>query len=141
MRAHVIFSLLGSTLLLCISASSGYADSAGVDANGRRHTWATGVAKKTTWEVDIVKIVPPEYPYEARRSQQEGSGLFRLQLDLATGKVTKATVLKSTGVVMLDNKALWALRRWQVKPGRWRELEVPITFSMSPPRPLSVPKK
>jgi TonB family protein len=139
-RAHLIFSLLGSTLLLCISASSGYADSVGVDANGRRHTWPAGAPKNTTWVVDIIKMVPPEYPNEARRAQQEGSGRFRLQLDLGTGKVTKATVLKSTGVVMLDNKALWALRRWQFKPGRWRELEVPITFSMSLPRPLSAPK-
>ena len=141
MRAHLISTLLSSTLLLCVSASSGYADSVAVDANGRRHTWTTGAPKNTTWETDIVKMVPPEYPYEARRSQLEGSGRFRLQLDLATGKVTKATVLKSTGVVMLDNKALWALRRWELKPGRWRELEVPITFSMSLPRPQPAPKK
>lgn len=141
MRAHLIFTLLSSTLLLCVSASSVCADSVAVDANGRRHTWSTDARKKTSWGADIVKIVPPEYPYEARRAQQEGSGRFRLQFDLATGKVTKATVLKSTGVVMLDNKALWALRRWQLKPGRWRELEVPITFSMSPPRPQPAPKK
>lgn len=138
MRSPLIFSLLGFTLWLSIYVSSACADSVGVDANGRRHTWPTGAPKNATWEADIVKMVPPAYRYEARRSHQEGSGRFRLQLDLATGKVTKVTVLKSTGVVMLDNKALWALRRWQMKPSRWRELEVPITFSMSPP--LSAPK-
>ena len=136
MRSHFVVSLLGSTLLLFISASSTYADSVAVDANGKRYTWPTGAPKSTTWEADIVKMVPPEYPYEARLRRQEGSGRFRLQLDLGTGKVTKATVLKSTGVVMLDNKALWALRRWQMKPGRWREIEVPMTFTMSPPRPV-----
>jgi protein TonB len=140
MRPHFIVGLLGSTLLLFISSSSTYADSVAVDASGKRYTWPTGAPKSTTFQADIVKIVPPDYPYEARRAGLEGSGRFRLQLDLTTGKVTKATVLKSTGVVMLDNKALWALRRWQMKPGRWREIEVPMTFTMSPYRPLSAPK-
>jgi TonB family protein len=88
----------------------------------------------------VTKVVPPAYPYEARRARQEGLGVFRLQLDLATGRVTKATILKSTGIVMLDNSALWALRRWQVKPGRWREIEFPISFSLSAPQPLPPPK-
>jgi TonB family protein len=145
-RAYLGFSLLVSALSLCLPVSSTSAQrslaegSAAIDANGVRHTWGADSPKRTSWEADIAKLVPFEYPYEARKYRQEGSGLFRLQLDLATGKVIKATVLKSTGVVMLDNKALWALRRWQMKPGRWRELDVPISFSLSQPRPLPPPK-
>lgn len=145
MRTHVV-SLLLFLVYLGVPASSIVAEqpmakgSAGVDAKGVRHTWDAGSTKQSPWEADIAKLVPPEYPYQARKYRQEGSGLFRLQFDLATGKVIKATVLRSTGVVMLDNKALWALRRWQMKPGRWRELDVPISFSLSPPRPLPLPK-
>ena len=109
---------------------------AAVDANGVRHKWSPGSPKREPWWADIAKRVPPEYPFEARKFGQQGSGLFRLQFDLATGRVTKVTALRSTGVVILDNSALWALRRWQMKPGRWREIDVPITFSVSPRRPL-----
>jgi TonB family protein len=123
------FSLLGASLLLCITAAPACANTA-IDAKGKRHTWS---------QADIVKVVPPAYPYEVRKARLEGAGLFRLQLDLVTGKVTKATILKSTGEVILDNNALWALRRWQFKPGRWREVEVPLTFTMSP-YPVSAPK-
>ena len=146
MRTHVVFGLLLSVVCLSVPASFAFAQqatlqgSAAVDAKGVRHTWGAEWGKRSPWEADVTKMIPPEYPYEARKFRQEGSGLFRLQLDLATGKVIKATVLRSTGVVMLDNKALWALRRWQMKPGRWRELDVPLSFSLSPPRPLPPPK-
>ena len=112
------------------------AGSAGVDAKGVRHTWDGNPTKPPPYAADVTKRVPPDYPYEARRACLEGSGLFRLQIDVATGKVIKATVLKSTGVVILDNSALWAVRRWQFKPGTWKELDTPIAFSMSPPRLL-----
>jgi TonB family protein len=145
MRTPVV-SLLLFLVYLGIPVSSIVAEqparqgSAAVDAKGVRHTWGTEWGEHPPWRADVTKIVPPAYPYEARRARQEGLGVFRLQLDLATGKVTKATVLKSTGIVTLDNSALWALRRWQVKPGRWREIEFPISFSLSAPQPLPPPK-
>ena len=102
---------------------------AAVDANGVRHTWDASSTKRPPGIADLTKLVKPEYPYEARKARQKGGGLFRVQLDLTTGKVTKITVLKSTGVVILDNIVhLWALRRWQIKPARWRELDVQRTF-------------
>jgi TonB family protein len=147
MRTYPGFSLLLFLLYLGIPASSIVAKqpsppqgSAAVDAKGVRHTWGVEWGEHPPWRADVTKVVPPAYPYEARRARQEGLGVFRLQLDLATGRVTKATVLKSTGIVMLDNSALWALRRWQVKPGRWREIEFPISFSLSAPQPLPPPK-
>lgn len=146
MRAHPGFSLLLFLVYLGVPASSIVAEqpmakgSTAIDAKGVRHTWEAEWGKRPPWKADVTKMVQPEYPYQARKYRQEGSGLFRLQLDLATGRVTKATVLKSTGVVMLDNSALWALRRWRMKPGRWQEIDVPISFSLSPPRPLPPPK-
>jgi TonB family protein len=115
--------------------------SAGVDARGVHHTWTTDRTKPAPWQADVTKLIPPDYPYVARRAKQEGSGLFGLEIELATGKVTKATILKSTGVAVLDNSALWALRRWQLKPGRWRELDVPVTFTMSAPMPAAPPSR
>jgi TonB family protein len=56
--------------------------------------------------------------------------VFRLQIDPASGKVSGVTVVKSTGVDALDDSAVHALRMWRIKPGRWRELDIPITFGM-----------
>lgn len=147
MPSHLTLTLLAFTLFLFHAVSAGHAQqpmlvgSAAVDAKGVRHTWDASSTKRPRASADLTKMVPPEYPYEARKSRQEGVGLFRIQLDLATGKVTKVTVLKSTGVVMLDNSAQWALRRWQMKPGRWRELDVPMAFTLSPPGTQFLPRR
>jgi TonB family protein len=137
MRAY-----LRIVLILSVSTSGVYAQyprgGGGVDAQGVRHTWGGNAVKQRSMIVDIVRREWPDYPSEARRWRLEGAGLFRLQIDLATGKVTKVTVLKSTGVLILDNSALSALRRWQFKPGTWKEAEMPISFSRSPPRPSRI---
>ncbi len=122
-----------------VSRPSGHAQpaapggGAGVDSKGVRHTWGANSTKPSPYRVDITKRVWPDYPFEARNWRLEGAGLFRVQIDLGTGKVVKATVLRSTGYVILDNSALGALRRWQFKPGTWKEMDIPISFSMSPP--------
>ena len=135
MRAHLIISIFLSVSIASIHAQSPtLSGSAGVDAKGVRHTWNANPTKRPPYAADITKRVPPDYPYEARKARLEGAGLFRVQIDLVTGKVIRAKVLKSTGEVILDNSALWALRRWQFKPGTWKELDTPIVFSMSPPR-------
>ena len=64
-------------------------------------------------------------------------------LDLKTGLVRNAIVVQSTGYKTLDNNALVALRRWHWKPGRWKEIDIPITFLSSatqlPPKASLVP--
>jgi TonB family protein len=85
---------------------------------------------------DATKTVAPEYSYVARQRHIAGSGLFRLTLNLKTGTVSKVTVLQSTGAAMLDASAIEAFRRWQWKPGKWKEIDVPITFTMRPGRGL-----
>src|SRR4051794_9406165 len=90
-----------AAVLLCFAAHAAAGQlpsvetSAGVDASGVHHTWTTDRGKPAPWQSDVTKLIPPDYPYVARRSKQEGSGLFRLEIELATGKVSKVVILKS----------------------------------------------
>jgi TonB family protein len=77
---------------------------------------------------DAIKTVKPEYGYTERAHRLGGFGLYRVTLDLKTGAVTKVTVMESTGVPVLDDNATKALRQWLWKPGRWKEVDVPIAF-------------
>jgi TonB family protein len=51
---------------------------------------------------------PIEYPYEARKRGITGRGVIALEIDKATGTVTKAYMLKSTGSRILDDAAMSA---------------------------------
>jgi TonB family protein len=75
----------------------------------------------------------PQYPYEARRRRQAGSGIAILAVDPSTGIVENAEMATSTGHKLLDNAALSAFRRWQFKPGTVAEVRIPITFTMGGP--------
>jgi TonB family protein len=79
---------------------------------------------------DAIKTVAPKYPYEDKALRHDGSGWFRLTVDLNTGSVSKVTVIKSTGFPKMDNEAEYAFRRWRWKPGKWKEIDIPITFTM-----------
>ena len=57
-----------------------------------------------------------------------GFGLYRVVVDLKTGSVRKASVIQSTGVATLDASAMKALGQWVWKPGKWKEVDVPIAF-------------
>jgi TonB family protein len=46
-----------------------------------------------------------------------GSGLFRLRVDIKTGRVKEITTLGSTGNAVLDIAAIQTLREWRFKPG------------------------
>src|SRR4051794_38186255 len=77
---------------------------------------------------DILYTVGPRYPSNYRRDRIGGTGRFRMAVDFNTGKVKSVTVVKSTGSDGLDREAIFALRRWRFKPGKAREVEIPITF-------------
>lgn len=49
-----------------------------------------------------------------------------------TGSVSNVTVLKSTGSPGLDASADRAIRQWQWRPHRWKEVDMPVTFTMRP---------
>jgi TonB family protein len=79
----------------------------------------------------VVHQVPPDYPYEARRSGFTGRGTLVGQVDMKTGYVTSVRMEKSTGYKILDAAALDAFRQWRFKPGTIRKLRTPISYTMS----------
>lgn len=107
-----------------------------VDARGVRHVASEYHGKIPPWVSDIVHWIGPEYSDRDRRLYNQGTGLFRLTLDLKTGAVLNITAVRSTGTSSLDRSALVALRQWRWKPGKWKEVDIPVTFRMSegPPR-------
>jgi TonB family protein len=102
-------------------------DTSAVDAKGVRHH-GREYAGNPPWLNDLLKSVASEYPYEDRRLRHQGRGIIRLTLDLKTGVVTKATVIKSTGFSTLDSCAVASAQRWTWKPGKWKEIDLPIIF-------------
>ncbi|MFL6584963.1 MAG: energy transducer TonB [Chthoniobacterales bacterium] len=74
----------------------------------------------------------PEYPEEARKKRMQGGGVFKVDVDTATGRVRKVAIEKTTGHDLLDRCAVKALRRWRFKPGTATTVRVPLTF-VGPP--------
>jgi TonB family protein len=72
----------------------------------------------------------PDYPIEARERHLTGSGIALLKVDQKTGYVTAGRMLKSTGYVILDNAALSAFKRWRFKPGKVRQVRIPIHYTI-----------
>jgi TonB family protein len=101
-----------------------------VDAKGIRHTQSPHPTRLAPWMQDRVKSIAPYYPYEDRRLHHVGTGWFRLNLDLGSGVVTKVTVLKSTGFSTLDDVAITTFRGWRWRPGRWKEIDIPVKFDL-----------
>jgi TonB family protein len=87
--------------------------------------------QKSPWYADVVRAVQPKYPKEARWRRLRGSGVFRLFLDEKTGRVMRVEVIHSAGSRILDASAADALRQWQLKPGKWKQIDVPVTFILS----------
>jgi len=106
--------------------------SSAVDANGVRHRAQDYGGRPPPWIDDQTKALAPEYPFEARRLRHEGSGLFRLTLDLRSGVVVNITVLRSTGFNELDASAVSAFRKWRWKPGKWKQIDKSIIFKLEP---------
>jgi TonB family protein len=78
-----------------------------------------------------VKVVSPEYPYEARRSGITGKGVLVAEVDYNSGKVKSVRMEKSTGSRILDQAALSAFGQWQFKPRTIRRFRTPITYEMA----------
>jgi TonB family protein len=78
----------------------------------------------------VVHQVPPEYPFEARRSHITGHGILFGEIDYKTGNVTSVRMEKSTGSRILDQAALNAFRQWRFKPGTTRQFRTPINYEM-----------
>lgn len=103
----------------------------GVDANGR-HYVASETAR-APWFADAIFAPKPGYPVEDRRLHHEGIAVVRLDIDLKTGNATYVTMLKSSGFPNLDEVAVRALAKWRFKPGRWKQVEIPVVFTFLRP--------
>lgn len=82
---------------------------------------------------EAIKMEAPAYPFIAKYRHWEGSGVFRVKIDQARGKVLDVKVRKSTGFKVLDDSSIIALKSWVFKPNHLKEADVPITFKLSQP--------
>src|ERR1700704_1031053 len=121
-----VFALLVSSSLFAGVMTLGPAFSA-VDAKGVRHA-SKEYRGKPQFFSDLAYALMPAYPSFDERRGNQGSGLFRITIDLKTGSASNVAILKSTGHVSLDRRVLLALKVWRWKPGTWKEVDVPITF-------------
>jgi TonB family protein len=70
-----------------------------------------------------------DYPSEARRPRITSSGIVALDVDYATGTVTRAYMLKSTGSPILDDAAMSSFRKAKFLPGTFKSpIKIPITY-------------
>ncbi len=105
-------------------------------------TILTATCAVPTYGAQIKVVTPPElwalfdrkamplYPYEARRARMTGAGLFRMYID-ADGRVRAVGVMKSTGSKILDLSAAGGLYRWHAIPGKRREVDMPVRFTLT----------
>jgi TonB family protein len=70
------------------------------------------------------------YPEEAQKTKTTGSGLYEVRVD-ATGKVIAVAIVKSSGSPVLDKAATTAFKKWRFKPGVFRSVRVPISWSVN----------
>jgi hypothetical protein len=59
-----------------------------------------------------------------------GKGLFLLDFDYETGRVTDVHVLQSTGNPKLDATTIRTFRKWKAKPRTYRHVKVPINYTL-----------
>jgi TonB family protein len=122
---------------LCIGTSSLNAQqiiASAVDIKGRRHLGSRdSPGLNAPWIADHIADRAPEYPYADRAQYHQGEGFYRITLNPRTGLVTQVRVIKSTGFVSLDKSAIAALSKWRWKPGKWKEVDMPIRFQMESP--------
>ena len=132
MKASLVGFLVTATLMILSPVAFVAAQQASaIDARGVRHDASQYSGRSVPWKADIIKSVAPEYPYEERSRQREATGLFRITIDLKTGLVTDAVIIRSTGYRGLDISGIKSLRQWRWKPRTWRQIDIPPTFTTS----------
>ena len=60
-----------------------------------------------------------------------GKGIFLLNVNTKTGRVTSIKIEKKTGYDILDVAALEALIKWRFKPNTFARVHVPVLFGMN----------
>jgi hypothetical protein len=89
-----------------------------IDAKGIRQSNAMAMH-------NVVYENLPKIPSNA--AYQYTVGLFRLDLDLSTGRVRQVTMVTSTGAGPLDKASTEAFRHWVFRAGMLKQVVLPIT--------------
>jgi len=112
---------------------SGSGRSYAIDAQGKGHNASDYPGQKPPWMSDLTFVIGPAYPYRARNVGHQGAGLFQLILDLQKGSVVRVQMVQGTGFQSLDDAAIDALRQWRFKPNKWKEVYMPVSFTLGKP--------
>jgi TonB family protein len=125
-----------AAILLCFgvladAASKEMQTVSAVDARGRRYVSRILDTTPDPWKTDGLYAPKPDYPYSERSLHHEGLVIIRLDIDTKTGTTTYVTMLQSSGFPKLDEAAVRCMARWRWKPGTWKQVEVPVIFTMS----------
>ena len=86
----------------------------------------------------VLTKIEPVYPWQARRSRQQGSVIVQATI-LESGMPADIGVLVSSGSVLLDQAAITAVRQWTFAPARnsltgaatVSTTQIPITFAIN----------
>ena len=78
---------------------------------------------------DTVYAPRPVYPFDARRRNLQGSGMFIIRVR-PNGTVARVEIEDSTGAPLLDQVAVAAFSKWRFKPGKVTAVRVPMHFTM-----------
>jgi hypothetical protein len=113
-------------LYIAMPIDKGYA----IDAHAKRQPNALCVR-------DIIWARAPSYPLRAQSSDptswsrnSRGDGLYRLDIDLKTGRVRRVTIMKSASAV-LDRLSTAAFSRWVFTPGKWSAMIIPTAIRVT----------
>ena len=88
------------------------------------------------YKSDGLKNAQPNYPLYARKMNQEGVVMLSVEV-LTDGSAGDVRVATSSGIKLLDQAALEAVKRWNFKPAKKdnvlyvQRLSIPIVFSLS----------
>jgi hypothetical protein len=107
---------------IAMPIDKGYA----IDAQGKRQPNALCAR-------DVIWARGPRFPGDALSSdpaseaQKRGhDGLYRLDIDLKTGRVRQIAIMKSAGSIF-DRASVAAFSRWLFTPGKWSAMIIPTT--------------
>ena len=112
---------------IAMPIDNGYA----IDSHGKRQPNALCAR-------DVVWACPPRYPIQSHSidpttwsRNHRGDGLYRLDINLKTGRVSRVTTVKSSGSAVLDKASTWAFGRWVFTPGKWSAMIIPTTVRVT----------
>ena len=72
----------------------------------------------------------PDYPPNLYHRGIAGRGVFRLTIDVKTGRVSEVKVLRSTGYQILNELAAKAFLQWRFQPGTIDHYQLSYTFGV-----------